>query len=177
MNNFSVLFLLALAVATATRLWLARRHVLHIHEHRAGVPAEFANEITLEAHQKAADYSSAKTRFGIAHTLVDSGMLLVLTFGGLLQLLDGWAGKWFSGDILHGTALIALFAVVTSLVDLPFTWYRTFNIEARFGFNKMTFGMWLADIVKSAAVGAAFGLPLVLAVLWLMGEMGDWWWL
>jgi STE24 endopeptidase len=177
MHTFSVAFLLALVVATGTRLWLARRHVQHIQIHRAVVPAEFANEIALDAHQKAADYSSAKTRFGMVHTLIDSAVLLVLTFGGLLQLFDRWAGSWFSGDILHGAAFIALFVVISSLIDLPFSWYRTFNIEARFGFNQMTLGMWLADLAKTGAVGAAFGLPLVLAVLWLMGKMGEAWWL
>ena len=177
MNTFSVLFLLALGVATGTRLWLARRHVQHIQSHRAAVPAEFASAIALDAHQKAADYSSAKTRFGMVHTLVDSAMLLIFTFGGLLLLLDHWAGSVFSNDILHGTALIAAFMIVSSAVDLPFSWYRTFHIEARFGFNQMTPRMWLADLAKTAAVGAAFGLPLVLAVLWLMGKMGDWWWL
>ena len=177
MNTFSVLFLIALGVATGTRLWLARRHVQYIQSHRAAVPAEFASEIALDAHQKAADYSSAKTRFGTVHTVVDSVMLLIFTFGGLLLLLDRWAGSVFDNDILHGTALLAAFMVVSSAVDLPFSWYRTFHIEARFGFNQMTPRMWLADLAKTAAVGAAFGLPLVLAVLWLMGKMGDWWWL
>jgi STE24 endopeptidase len=177
MNTFSVLFLLAVAIATGTRLWLARRHVQHIQANRPQVPAEFASQITLEAHQKAADYSSAKTRFGMAHTLADSAVLLILTFGGLLQLLQSWAGSWIGNEVLSGTAFIALFVVVTSLIDLPFSWYKTFNIEARFGFNKMTLVMWLGDLVKSALVAVAFGLPLVLAVLWLMGKMGDWWWL
>jgi STE24 endopeptidase len=177
MNTFSVLFLIALGVATGTRLWLARRHVQYIQSHRAAVPPEFASEIALDAHQKAADYSSAKTRFGTVHTVVDSVMLLIFTFGGLLLLLDRWAGSVFDNDILHGTALLAAFMVVSSAVDLPFSWYRTFHIEARFGFNQMTPRMWLADLAKTAAVGAAFGLPLVLAVLWLMGKMGDWWWL
>jgi STE24 endopeptidase len=177
MNTFSVLFLLALALATGTRLWLARRHVQHILSHRGAVPAEFASEIALDAHQKAADYSSAKTRFGMVHTVVDSAMLLIFTFGGLLLLLDGWVSNVFANDILRGTALIVAFVIVSSLVDLPFSWYRTFHIEARFGFNQMTPAMWLADLARTAAVGAAFGLPLVLAVLWLMGKMGDWWWL
>jgi STE24 endopeptidase len=177
MNTFSIAFLFALAVATVTRLWLTRRHVQHIQAHRAAVPAEFADQIALEAHQKAADYSGTKTRFAMTRTLVDSGVLLLLTFGGVLQLLDNWATSWFGGEIVRGTALITLFAVANSLIDLPFSWYRTFNIEARFGFNQMTPGMWLADLGKSAALGAAFGLPLVLAVLWLMSKMGHWWWL
>ena len=177
MNLFSIAFLLALAVATLTRLWLTYRHVQHIQAHRTAVPTAFANDIALDAHQKAADYNGAKGRLALIHTVVDSGALLVLTFGGLLQFLDAWAGSWFASEILCGTALIALFAVVTSIIDLPFGWYRTFNIEGRFGFNRMTPGMWIADLGKTAALSAAFGLPLVLAVLWLMGKMGQWWWL
>jgi STE24 endopeptidase len=177
MNTFTIAFLFALAVATVTRLWLTRRHLQHIQAHRSAVPAEFADQIALEAHQKAADYSGAKTRFATMRTLVDSGLLLLLTFGGVLQLLDSQAASWFDGQILRGTALIALLAVATALIDLPFSWYRTFNIEARFGFNKMTPSMWIADLGKSAALGVAFGLPLVLAVLWLMSKMGHWWWL
>jgi STE24 endopeptidase len=177
MTLFSIVFLAALAVSTGTRLWLARRHIEHIRSHREAVPSEFASEITLDAHRKAADYSSAKTGLGIAHSLADAAMLLILTFGGLLQLLDDWAGAWFSNDILRGTVFVALFAIVTSVVDLPFSGYRTFGIEARFGFNKMTFGAWVVDLLKTAAIGALFGLPLALAVLWLMGRMGAWWWL
>jgi STE24 endopeptidase len=177
MNTFSALFLLALAIATGTRLWLARRHVSYIRGHRDAVPADFAPQITLEAHQKAADYSSLRTRFGMVHTVIDAAILLVLTFGGLLQVFDTWASHWFHSEILRGTALIGLFMVFSALIDLPFSYYRTFSIEARYGFNKMTRAMWLVDLLKSAAVGSAFGLPLVLAVLWLMGQMGPLWWL
>jgi STE24 endopeptidase len=177
MNTFSALLLLALAIATGTRLWLARRHVSYIRGHRDAVPADFAPQITLEAHQKAADYSSLRTRFGMVHTVIDAVILLVLTFGGLLQAFDTWASHWFHSEILRGTALIGLFMVFSALIDLPFSYYRTFSIEARYGFNKMTRAMWLADLLKSAAVGSAFGLPLVLAVLWLMGQMGTLWWL
>jgi STE24 endopeptidase len=177
MNLFSTAFLLALVVATLTRLWLAHRHVQHIQAHRTAVPPPFANDIALDAHQKAADYNGAKARLAMVHTVVDSGILLILTFGGLLKLLDNWAGSWFTSEILRGTALIALFIVFTSAVDLPFSWYRTFNIEGRFGFNRMTSRMWIADLAKTAAISAAFGVPLVLAVLWLMDKMGQMWWL
>jgi STE24 endopeptidase len=104
-------------------------------------------------------------------------VLLVLTYGGLLQFLDSTAAGWFSSPLLQGTALIALFVVVTSALDLPFAYYRTFSIEARFGFNKMTLRMWITDLFKQGLVAAALGLPLVLAVLWLMRSMGTWWWL
>ena len=176
MNTFTLLFLIALAISLGVRLWLGQRHVRHILAHRAAVPAEFAGEIALEAHQKAADYSSTRTRFGMLHTVFDAAVLLVLTFGGLLQLLDGAAASWFSHPLLQGTALIGLFLVVTSALELPFGYYRTFNIEARFGFNKMTPRMWITDLVKQSLVAAAFGLPLVVAVLWLMREMGTYWW-
>ena len=177
MNTFSALFLLALAIATGTRLWLASRHIAYIRGHRAAVPAEFAPQITLEAHQKAADYSSLRTRFGMVHTIIDAAILLLLTFGGLLQTFDNWAARWLDNGILRGAAFIGLFMVFSALIDLPFSYYRTFSIEARFGFNKMTRAMWLVDLLKTAAVAAAFGVPLVLAVLWLMGKMGSLWWL
>jgi STE24 endopeptidase len=176
MSTFTLLFLIALAVSLGVRLWLGQRHVRHILAHRAAVPGEFAGEIALDAHQKAADYSTARTRFNMLHTVFDAAVLLVLTFGGLLQFLDGSTTAWFRHPLLQGTALIALFAVITSALDLPFAYYRTFRIEARFGFNKMTAKMWITDLVKQSLVAAAFGLPLIVAVLWLMRSMGTYWW-
>jgi STE24 endopeptidase len=177
MNTFTVLFLLALALSLGVRLWLAQRHVRHIAAHRDAVPGEFAGEIGIEAHQKAADYSSARTRFGMLHAVVDAGVLLLFTFGGVLQSLADTASGWFAHPLLQGAALIGLFALLTSIIDLPFGYWRTFGIEQRFGFNKMTVRMWLADLLKHAAVAAALGVPLVLAVLWLMRAMGAYWWL
>ena len=177
MHAFAALFLAALALSVGVRLWLAQRHVRHILAHRAAVPGAFASSISLEAHQKAADYSCARARFGMLHAVADAAVLLALTFGGVLELLDGLAVGWLSNPLAQGTALIALFALATSAVDLPFSYYRTFGIEARFGFNKMTRAMWLADLLKHGAVAAALGLPLVVAVLWLMRAMGPYWWL
>ncbi len=177
MNQFTVVFLLALATTAVVRLWLARRHVRHIQRNRAAVPDAFASEISLSAHQKAADYSTARTRFNVVHTAVDWIVLLVLTFGGLLQGLDNIARGWFDSPLLQGTAMIALFTLVTSAVDLPLSYYRTFSIEGRFGFNKMTPTMWVSDLAKQGLVAMAFGFPLILAVLWLMQSMGAYWWL
>ena len=177
MNTFTVLFLLALALSLSVRLWLAQRHVRHIQGKRASVPVEFAREISLEAHQKAADYSSAKTRFSMLNCVVDAGVLLLMTLGGVLQWLSTLSSGWFSNPLVQGALLIGLFTLVTSVIDLPFGYYRTFNIEARFGFNKMTPKMWIADLIKHAAVAVVLGLPLVLAVLWLMSVMGDYWWI
>jgi len=177
MNAFSLVFLAALAIATGVRLWLAARHVRHIQSHREAVPAAFAGDIGIDAHRKAADYSSAKTRLNMGAIAIDAIVLLVLTFGGGLQAIDNLAASFFDGNLARGVAFVAILAVILSLVDLPFSLYRTFGIEARFGFNKMTLGMFFADLAKSSALGIVFGLPLLFAVLWLMAGMGELWWL
>jgi STE24 endopeptidase len=177
MSTFSVLFLAALLIATGMRLWLATRHVQHIRAHRNAVPAAFAQEISLEAHQKAADYSIAKTRLNIAAIVFDAVVLLALTFGGGLQAIDNLAASFFPEGIARGVLFVAILTVIMSVIELPFSLYRTFGIESRFGFNKMTLAMFLADLAKHAAIGVALGLPLLFAVLWLMAEMGEMWWL
>ena len=177
MNPFSALFLAALIVATGLRLWLARRHVRHIQAHRNAVPPAFAGEIGIEAHQKAADYSSAKTRLNMAAIAFDAAVLVILTFGGGLQAIDNLAASVFAEGLWRGVAFVAILVVITSVIELPFGLYRTFGIEGRFGFNKMTLGMFFGDLAKHAIVGALFGLPLLVSVLWLMAGMGDYWWL
>jgi STE24 endopeptidase len=178
MNAFTVAFLLALAAATATRVWLAARHIRHVAAHRAAVPAEFAESVPLAAHQKAADYTRERTRLGIVDALASAVVLLAFTLcGGLEWLFDAWTGWFESGGYAHGIALILSVAAITGLVDLPFSIYRTFVIEARFGFNRMTPALYVADLAKSTALGLALGVPLLLAVLWLMAKMGSLWWL
>ena len=177
MPTFSILFLAALLIATGMRLWLARRHVRYVQAHRNAVPAAFSREISLEAHQKAADYSSAKTRLNITAIVFDALVLLALTFGGGLQAIDNLAASYFPEGILRGVVFVAILTVIMSVIELPFSLYRTFVIESRFGFNKMTFAMFLGDLAKHAAIGAVLGLPLLFAVLWLMAGMGELWWL
>jgi STE24 endopeptidase len=175
---FTLAFLAAMLATTLLRLWLARRHMHHIAAHRAEVPAVFRDSITLESHQKAADYSVAKLRLALIETVVGALFVLALTLGGILQALhSAWAGLFAAGGYAHGIAFIASLAVLSFIVDLPFTLYRTFVIEERFGFNKMTARLWLIDLVKGTLIGAAVGLPVLLAVLWLMARMGSHWWL
>ena len=177
MSLFSALFLAALIVSTGVRLWLALRHVHHIQANRHAVPPAFAGEIGIEAHQKAADYSSAKTRLNLAAIAFDAIVLLVLTFGGGLQAIDNLAASFFPEGIGRGVLFVSILAVIMSVIELPFGLYRTFGIESRFGFNKMTLGMFFGDLAKHAVIGALFGLPLLFAVLWLMAGMGEFWWL
>ena len=177
MHSFGILFLAALALATAVRLWLAWRHAAHVAAHRGSVPTAFASEIDLAQHQKAADYSVAKTRFAMVDTAVGAAIALALTFGGGLQLLHEISALWLGEGIARGLALIALLGLLLTLIDLPFDAWRTFVIEQRFGFNKTTPGLFLADAVKGLAVGALLLLPLVALILWLIRVIGDVWWM
>ncbi|BCB26989.1 integral membrane zinc-metalloprotease [Sulfurimicrobium lacus] len=177
MPVFTLIFIAALLLTTATRLWLAQRHLRHVRSHRDTVPPDFAEHIGLESHQKAADYSCAKTRLGVAHIIVDAALLLVFTLGGGIQALaDFWQGLLGAG-LWRGVALIASVLVISSLLELPLSLYRTFVIDARFNFNKMTIGLFLADLLKQTLIGAALGIPLLLGMLWLMEQMGTHWWL
>ncbi|MDH4093652.1 MAG: M48 family metallopeptidase [Betaproteobacteria bacterium] len=178
MNAFSWTFLAALAAATLTRLWLARRQAAHVRAHRDAVPPEFTAVIPLAAHQKAADYTVAKVRLGALEVLLGAAVLLILTLGGLLEWISAaWARVLEAGSLWHGTVLIASVVVLLSALELPVAVYRTFVIEARFGFNRMTLRLFLSDLAKSAVLGAALGLPLIVLVLWLMQRMGEAWWL
>lgn len=175
---FGLVFLCALVLASVTRLWLARRQVRHVRAHRGQVPPAFAQVISLAAHQKAADYTIAKNRLAAFELVVGALVLVALTFGGGLQfLLAQWARLFEPNSVAHGTAFIASVVLLLSLIELPATLYRTFVIEARFGFNRMTPGLFLADLARHALVAAVLGLPLVVLVLWLMARVGPWWWL
>jgi STE24 endopeptidase len=175
--TFTTVFLAMFAVTLTLRLWLARRHAAHVQAHRATVPAAFADRIGLAAHQKAADYTVTRTRFGVIETLVDGAVLLVLTLGGGLAALVAWTAGMSGGPLVQDLALIVAVGMISGLVGLPFSYWQTFVIEARFGFNKTTLRLWLADLVKGVAVGAALGLPLAALVLWLMRAAGPLWWL
>ncbi len=174
---FSGLFIAVLALTTLAKLWLARRHLAHIAAHRAEVPAAFSKQIELAAHQKAADYTSAKTRLSMLEALFEAVVLLGFTLGGGIAWLAGFWQHVFDATILQGIALFASVLLLSSLLEAPFGLYQTFVIETRFGFNKMTFALYVIDALKSVLLGALFGLPLLAGVLWLMGRMGGNWWL
>lgn len=174
--GFSVLFVVFFALTMVLRTWLAARHVRHIARHRASVPPEFAPKVALAAHQKAADYTAAKTRFGLIDMLWRGAALIAFTLLGGLQLLALAILPLTGPGLWHQMALVAAFGVIASLLDLPLEWYRQFVLEQRFGFNKMTPGLWFSDLAKSTLVGAVIGLPLLWIVLTLMEKSGDLWW-
>ena len=176
-ETFSVLFLVVLLTNVAVKLWLARRQLRHVAAHRGEVPAAFREQIGIAAHHKAADYTSTLARFGMLGVLFDALLLLAFTLGGGIQWLHETTANAISNPLLQGAALIAAVLLLQSLLEMPFDLYRTFNIEARYGFNKMTLRLYCLDALKSLLLGVAIGLPLLLGVLWLMAQMGDTWWL
>ncbi|MBI3478996.1 MAG: M48 family metallopeptidase [Nitrosomonadales bacterium] len=176
-TQFTFIFIAALALTTLVKLWLARRHLAHIAAHRAAVPEAFKEKVRLDEHQKAADYTAAKTRSDMLGTLFDAALLLGFTLGGGIQFIAELSNSWFSAPIAQGMALIAMILLLHSLLEAPFNLYRTFVIEARFGFNKMTLALYLIDALKTLLIGSILGLPLLFGVLWLMGRMGAYWWL
>jgi len=175
--GFSVLFVVFFVLTLTLRTWLAARHIRHIGRHRGAVPAEFAPKVPLAAHQKAADYTVAKTRLGLMGMLWGGVVLIGFTLLGGLQLLSLALLPLTGPGLWHQLALVVAFAVVSSLLDLPLDWYRQFVLEQRFGFNKMTPGLWFSDLIKSTLVGAVIGLPLLWVVLTLMEKSGALWWL
>ena len=171
-------FLAALVLATATRLWLAARQARHVRAHRDAVPDSFAGEIPLAAHQKAADYTIAKGRVQVAEIFLNALVLLWLTLGGAVQWISTqWERVFPLESLWHGTALILSVLALTSAIGLPATLYRIFGIEERFGFNRMTLKLFIVDTLKGILLAIVIGVPLLLAVLWLMGAAGAYWWL
>ena len=173
----TLVFVLALAASLAVRLWLARRQIAHVRRHRDQVPAAFAGRLTPSAHAKAADYTVAKQRQAMLHTMVDAMLLLALTLGGGLAAIVAWTETLPLTPLWRDVAMFGVAGLIYAAVGLPFSWWRTFRIEERFGFNRVTLRLWLADLAKGTALALVLGIPLLVLVLWLMGAAGAAWWL
>ena len=174
---FTTAFVVALLASLGVRFWLAARQVAHVRAHRDATPAAFADRVDTTSHRKAADYTVAKQQFGMLETAVDAVVLIAITLGGGLAWLFTATEALPTPAILRDLALLIGVALIGGVVGLPFSWWRTFRIEERFGFNRTTMAVWLGDLAKGIAVGAVLGLPLASLVLWLMRSAGAWWWL
>lgn len=159
-----------------TKLWLSGRQVRHVAQHRAQVPTAFTDTISLEAHQKAADYTMAKARVGVADLGIDAITLMGWTLLGGLDLLNQITLNWFGEGMGQQIALVVAFSLIGGLIGLPLSLYQTFGIEQRFGFNNTTPKLWVSDMLKGLLVGMALGLPILWLVLWLMQAGGALWW-
>ena len=175
-QTLTIVFLIACALTFGGRLLLAGRQIRHVRAHRDAVPAEFAERIALASHQKAADYTIDRTRTGMLNTAIEAGVLLVFTLGGGLAWLHGFWSARLDG-LSYGVAMIFSLTFISGLIDLPPSLYRQFVVEARYGFNRMSLGLFFTDLAKQTLLGVAIGTPVILAVLWLMGAMGERWWL
>src|ERR1700733_7115549 len=176
MHWLTVLFLLALLTGAAVDLWLSQRQASAVARHRGEVPGPFADSVSADEHRKAADYTIAKLSFGRMGTLVDTAVTLALTLGGGIAALDAlWRHSALAQPWL-GVAVIATVALIIQLVNLPFSLWRTFRLEARFGFNRTTGTLFLADLGKGLALAVLLGGPLLVATLLLMERAGRWWW-
>lgn len=173
----TLVFALTLLAGQMLKFWLSSRQIRHVAQHRSAVPAAFASTITLAAHQKAADYTVTKARFGLLELALGTVVLIGWTLLGGLSALNQTLFDWLGGGMLQQLALLLGFVVISGLIDLPTTLYRTFVIEERFNFNKLTFKLWVQDTLKSSLMGALIGLPIAALILWMMGAAGSLWWL
>ncbi|UJP04627.1 MAG: M48 family metallopeptidase [Nitrosomonas sp.] len=177
MQTFTLIFLIALFIVTIIQIWLSVRHIRHVRAHQNKVPGEFAGTISLADHQKAADYTCAKTRADFPGVLLHVTLLLIFTLGGGLNALSEFWASWLDNTLAHGMALIISTLFIMSAAAVPLKYYRTFVIEEQYGFNKMTPTMFFTDLIKQSVLGLLLGAPLLWSILWLMERMGESWWL
>ena len=173
----TVVFALALCASLLLKFWLAGRQIGHVAHNRSAVPATFDAKISLSAHQKAADYTITKARFGMIEMAWGAAIAICWTLLGGLSELNRVLVRLLGDGLSQQVALLASFVAIGGLLDLPFTLYQTFVIEERFGFNKTSFTLWLQDFAKSLLLSTMIGLPFITLVIWMMGATGPWWWL
>jgi STE24 endopeptidase len=179
-TGLTLAFAVALIASLAVKLWLATRQMRHVAAHRDRVPPPFEHTVPLAAHQRAADYTLAKGRFGLLSMAFGSAVLLGWTLLGGLDALNALVRDAVQprlGDMAYQLALLAAFALIAGALDLPFEVWRTFRIEQRHGFNRVTPGLFVADLLKGVLLAVILGGPLAALVLWIMGAAGPWWWL
>ncbi len=175
--TFTLVFTSLLVLNLLLKFWLSHRQMRHVAQHRAAVPEAFAATIDTAAHHKAADYTIAKLRLGHWDMALDTAMLVMWTLLGGLGLLDQWLLNLLGPSMWQQISLVVSFILISAVVSLPLSYIQTFKIEQAFGFNRMTLGLWLTDMLKASLLGAVLGLPLLWLVLYLMQSGGAWWWM
>jgi len=175
--TFTLVFTSLLVLNLLLKFWLSSRQMRHVAQHRAAVPEAFAATIDTAAHHKAADYTIAKLRLGHWDMTLDTAMLVMWTLLGGLGLLDQGLLDLMGPGMWQQISLVVSFILISAVVSLPLSYIQTFKIEQAFGFNRMTLGLWLTDMLKASLLGAVLGLPLLWLVLYLMQSGGAWWWM
>jgi STE24 endopeptidase len=171
------IFVALLLAGLLLRAWLYARQIRHVARHRHQVPAAFAAHVSAEQHARAAAYTIDKTRLALLEAAWNAALVVGWTLLGGLDALNQWLLGWLGEGMGQQLALLAAFFAIGALLELPFAWWRTFRLEARYGFNQTSLGLWLTDGLKGALVGAVLGLPIAALILWLMDSAGPSWWL
>ena len=180
MQALTLVFAAALLASLLVKFWLTTRQMRHVAAHRDRVPPAFAQTITLAAHQRAADYTLAKGRLSLLSMAFGAAVLLGWTLLGGIDALNALLRDALQprfGDMAYQLALLASFALIGGVLELPFELFSTFRIEQRFGFNRMTWKLYVADMLKGVLLGTLIGLPVAALMLWIMGATGGLWWL
>jgi STE24 endopeptidase len=176
-SALTALFLLFLATNAIVRVWLAQRQIRHVQTHRGEVPSEFIDKISLHSHQRAADYSTERTRLRIAEGVFDLAVILALTLGGVLSRVYLAFDGWFESTLWRDVAMVGGVSLLLGAIHMPFSLYRQFKLEQKYGFNRMTPKLYAIDAIKGLIVGTVLGLPLLTLILWLMESTGANWWI
>lgn len=172
-----IIVALAILAAFLFERWLDWRQIRHVAAHRDQVPAAFAGRISLEEHRKAADYTIARTRFGMKRDIAGAALSLLLLAGGGFASLHSAVVALFGSGAVGSLALAGALALIFGAVSIPFDYVATFSIEQRFGFNRSTRGLFFADLAKSILLTVGFMTPLVLAIDYAARQLGAAWWL
>jgi len=175
-NVFTYIFLFSLFAGIFVQWFLVQKQINSVRSSRDNVPEAFNDKISLEAHQKAADYTEAKVKTGLLELIIGSALLLLWTLAGGLQFLDNWLRTFGMSEIFTGTALILSVFAIMAILELPLSLFKIFKIEQSFGFNKMTPKIFFVDLLKNTLVGFLIGAPILLFVLWIMENSGTYWW-
>lgn len=177
MPLFTQIFIVMVFLSLAIHIWLSIRQINHVKKHRNQTPEAFAEKISLEEHQKAADYTIAKEKLGNIELLIGTTLLFVWTLGGGLELLDQYVRSFQLEPLYAGVIFILLMGFISSIIDIPMGLYNTFVLEEKFGFNRTTLKVWFVDLIKQSILGLVIGIPLIMVILWLMGSAGEYWWI
>ncbi len=168
-------FIAILALTTGIHLWLVKKHINFVSLNKNKVPDAFKKNISLKDHQKAAHYAIEKSELGIKDTIVQAFTLLLLTVGGFISVISQLYNE-VTSPLLKDVAIILSVMLITSLIDLPFNYYKTFRIDEKFGFNRMTKKLFFTDLYKQIILGLCLGLPILFIALWMLKNAGDYWW-
>ena len=177
MNTFTIIFLIALTISYSIQFWLSKRQTSHVVNNRTKVPDAFKDTVSLEAHQKAADYTVEKERLGDIDSVLGIIFLLLLTLGGGIQLAFDISNSFALSPLMTGIVAIAIITLVMHILELPISIYQTFVIEERYGFNRNTPKQFIKDQFIQLALMSAIGFPLLALILWVMDSIGSLWWL